>query len=101
MVIAKTGEALWLLAKSFSSRQVVKTYLCLVTGRLTPEAGVVQQDVDGRPAESSYRLVRYSGDRSVVQVMPVTGRNHQIRRHMKVRNMRCTTLLYMHIFLMI
>lgn len=41
VVVAKTRESLRRLAEKFSSREVNKTYLCLVRGKLEPEVVIV------------------------------------------------------------
>jgi len=91
------------LAKSFARRLVQKTYLAVVRGYIA-EAGVVDHPLrrsdDGErlnkePREALTRYLRldtaelpvavgrYATARySLVQVMPATGRMHQIRRHM-------------------
>lgn len=91
------------LAKSFARHQVQKTYLAVVRGYIA-EAGEVNHPLcrsdDGEqlnraPREARTRYLRLdtaelpvavgryaTGRYSLVQVMPATGRMHQIRRHM-------------------
>ena len=91
------------LAKSFARHQVQKTYLAVVRGYIA-EAGVVDhplrrsddgERLDKAPREALTRYLRLdtvelpvavgryaTGRYSLVQVMPATGRMHQIRRHM-------------------
>ena len=91
------------LAKSFARRQVQKTYLAVVRGYIA-EAGAVDHPLRGSDngemlnkeprealthylrldtAELPVAVGRYATGRySLVQVMPATGRMHQIRRHM-------------------
>jgi tRNA pseudouridine65 synthase len=106
LVFALNPGAARSLAKSFARRQIAKTYLAVVRGFMA-EAGEVDyalQDCgegDSRPSggrrrsahthylrldtvELPFAVGRYATARySLVQVMPATGRRHQIRRHMR------------------
>ena len=92
------------LAKSFARRQVHKTYLAVVRGYIAEKGEAdhpLERSENGetftkapRPALTRYLRLdtvelplavgRYATCRySLVQVMPATGRMHQIRRHMR------------------
>lgn len=96
MLVAKNSAAQANLARQFKSHSVTKDYLALVRGKLEPENGIIEADIgrdsrnrkkmavvaQGREARTEYRVVRYIGGYTLLEVMPETGRTHQIRVHL-------------------
>lgn len=87
------------LKQMFARREVSKTYLAVVRGELAPPLGRIEAPIgpdprsairvkmgcdvpDGQPALTEYRVLETRGDRSLVELYPRTGRQHQLRAHL-------------------
>jgi len=96
ILVAKNRDAQMNLSDQFKAHLVVKVYLVLVKGHLTPESGVIEAAIgrdtrnrkrmavvaEGKEARTEYRVVKYIGDCTLLEVMTETGRTHQIRVHL-------------------
>lgn len=96
MICAKTPEALSKLQKQFSQRKAKKQYVAVVQGHLAQEHAVIDMPVErnpkkpqtfrvgpnGRPAITEYQVESTSEHFSLVELMPQTGRTHQLRVHL-------------------
>lgn len=93
VLVAKTKTVKDYLANLFAKRQIHKTYIALVKGKISPEVACINLPIKripggkltaksgGRLAESCYKVKEYFRKYSLVEVSPKTGRTHQIRIH--------------------
>jgi len=97
MIFARGAEAQRRLSRAFAQREVHKRYVAVVHGRPEPAEGEIDlpliadwpnrplQKVDhaqGKPSLTRYRTLGVEGERTRVELEPVTGRAHQLRVHL-------------------
>lgn len=100
LVVALDPEAQRDLSGQFERREVEKTYIAVVDGLVEHESGTVEapirpdffnrpyQVVDPshrRPAVTAYKVLERGEGRTRVELIPLTGRTHQLRVHMAWR----------------
>ena len=95
LLVAKNDQAFRNLQEQFLRRQVRKEYLALVHGMVRDRKGRVEAPIGrdpgdrkrmaivsgGKAAVTRYRVLKYLRETSVVKILLVTGRTHQIRVH--------------------
>lgn len=98
MVVPLTREAHADISRQFQQREVFKTYEALVFGVPATAEGQIDLPLiadwprrplqkvchqQGKAALTWYELLESHGNYSRMQLMPVTGRSHQLRIHMR------------------
>jgi len=92
MILAKNEKARDSLIEQFANRKVTKTYLAVVSGKVTPSEGVIDMPLmrdlvlknriapaeEGKDAKTIYEVVRYLSGYTLVSASPKTGRTHQL-----------------------
>ncbi|MGF1900424.1 pseudouridine synthase [Aliivibrio sifiae] len=96
MVLGLTKKAHKRLQKQFINRTVEKRYTALIDGVLTQNEGMITLPLrgdlydrprqlvcfeHGKPAETTYQVLKRNGERTKVHLYPKTGRTHQLRVH--------------------
>jgi len=92
-IMAKTRESAQLLTSLFRLRKVHKTYLAICHGELEKDSGEWNDDLiryDGEKkiiekAKTIYRVLDKNSEASLVELKPITGRKHQLRKQLYSR----------------
>jgi tRNA pseudouridine32 synthase/23S rRNA pseudouridine746 synthase len=100
IILAFDAEAHRELSRQFHDREVRKTYIAIVAGIMAEDNGEIdlpmRKDMDprnaprqvidhaeGRRAITRWHVIERLNDRTRVRLVPITGRSHQLRLHMK------------------
>ena len=82
VVLARTSKAASRLSEQFRSRQVEKIYAAVVCGTPSPAERLLTHRLDGKPCRLEFSVVASAAGQSLLEVRPLTGRKHQIRRQL-------------------
>lgn len=97
VIAAKNAEALKILNQKIKDRELHKTYLCVVFGKLPKKEDTLKayltknsdnnlvtvSDVEGeKTIITKYKVLKEREDLSLLEIDLITGRTHQIRAHM-------------------
>src|SRR3989344_4506793 len=103
LLIAKSDDAFCYLKNQFQEHTIQKSYMALVYGRPAVSPGVIDAPlgrigmkrttrlegtklIDGKASITTYESVKFFEKYTLVNVIPKTGRTHQIRVHLKSIN---------------
>jgi len=89
-IMAKTRESAQLFTSLFRLRKVHKTYLAICHGELDKNSGEWNDDLiryDGEKkiiekAKTLYKVIDKNSEASLVELKPITGRKHQLRKQL-------------------
>ena len=89
-IMAKKRESAQLLTSLFRLRKVHKTYLAICHGELNKDSGEWNNDLiryDGErkiieKAKTIYKVLDKNSEASLVELKPITGRKHQLRKQL-------------------
>lgn len=104
MLVAKNQKSFESLKDQFKNHRIIKKYEAFVLGKVKEVEGVIDRPIarskndfrkwsaqrgsrgEQREAITKYKVISENNEYSFLEVMPETGRTHQIRVHMKAIN---------------
>ncbi|MCF8239389.1 MAG: RluA family pseudouridine synthase [Saprospiraceae bacterium] len=86
LLAGKTSSIIRALNQMFKDKAITKTYYAVTIGAM-PEQGQIITPVEEKPAHTKYTVVasepsRRFGHLNLVRLTPLTGRRHQLRKHL-------------------
>ena len=90
MIVAKTREYAQLFTSLFRIRKIHKTYIALTYGKIKNNNATLKEDLisydNGKKiiqkAISHLKILKTSNDYTYVELNPITGRKHQLRKQL-------------------
>ncbi|MBV5339526.1 MAG: RluA family pseudouridine synthase [Deltaproteobacteria bacterium] len=81
VIMAKSSSSAAIYGRQVKETGLDKLYLALVWG-IPDSSGVINEALDGKECETRYKTVLAGENCSLLAVTPISGRMHQIRRHL-------------------
>lgn len=86
LLVGKTNSSIRALNRLFEDKEIKKLYYAVTIGQMNDQ-GEISSDIDGKKAQSNYKLCesvpsKRFGKLNLVALKPQTGRRHQLRKHL-------------------
>lgn len=82
VILAKSSSNAGIYGRQVKETGLDKLYLALVAGKPEPH-GVISVPLDDKESETRYQVAIQGGGGALLAVRPISGRTHQIRRHLE------------------
>ncbi len=81
VILAKSSSSAGMYGRQVKETGLDKLYLALVEG-IPDTSGTINAPLDGKESETCYDVLLAGDDCALLAVVPISGRMHQIRRHL-------------------
>lgn len=86
LLVGKTSSSIQALNKMFENKEIEKTYYAIAIGEMDGK-GEISSKIDSKSAQSNYIITesvpsKRFGKLNLVKLIPLTGRRHQLRKHL-------------------
>lgn len=81
VIMAKSSSSAGIYGRQVKESGLDKLYLALVIGQ-PPESGIINVPLDDKESETRFRAIARGESCALLAVTPISGRLHQIRRHL-------------------
>jgi RluA family pseudouridine synthase len=82
VILAKSSSSAGIFGRQVKETGLDKLYLALVEG-LPPSSGSINEPLDDKESETRYSILLPGDGCTLLAVVPISGRMHQIRRHLE------------------
>jgi 23S rRNA pseudouridine955/2504/2580 synthase len=82
VILAKSSSSAGIFGRQVKETGLDKLYLALVEG-IPPDSGSITEPLDDKESETRYTILLPGGGCTLLAVVPISGRMHQIRRHLE------------------
>jgi 23S rRNA pseudouridine955/2504/2580 synthase len=82
VILAKSSSSAGIYGRQVKEFGLDKLYLALVEG-LPPASGIIDEPLDDKESETRYTILLPGDGCTLLAVVPISGRMHQIRRHLE------------------
>lgn len=86
LLVGKTSDSIQKLNQLFEYKKIQKIYYAITIGKM-PKKGMINEPIDEKQSESFYKVIKSVPSKrfdtlNLVQLLPMTGRRHQLRKHL-------------------
>jgi len=83
VILAKSSSSAGIYGRQVKEIGLNKLYLALVAG-IPDTSGIITEPLDEKESETRYNILANGSGCSLLAVVPISGRMHQIRRHLEM-----------------
>ncbi len=82
VLLARSSQSAGMLGRLVKEEGLGKIYLALANEAFPADEGTIEHPLDDKESETHYKVMYQGGGGALVALWPMTGRMHQIRRHL-------------------